>query len=314
MRGFDEQEVPVRLELRSMHELAELLGPEAQTALVRWTHRIDALSEALPRARREVIRKLAEIDALSDAEFAELVQVLPQLKPGMGRGGYVRSLPLISVGTKVVEQYAPLIESFVRAAEQNSTLALYGWLDVVPAPTGTVLVRVLDPALALSFAGLSTFWAASRDVASLRVPDGAGVLIVENSQSVLSLPFCKGAVAIGATGRDLSWIDAPTLIGRSCWYWGDMDTWGFHLLETARAKLPDIASILMDEGTLLAHDRQRSGEPMPFTGALGGLLTQFELDALKLLRVDPARGRLEQEKLPANVVAAALAALRMSDF
>jgi hypothetical protein len=89
-----------------------------------------------------------------------------------------------------------------------------------------------------------------------------------------------------------------------------MDTWGFHLLETVRARLPDIASILMDEGTLLAHDGQRSREPTPFTGALGGLLMQVELDALKLLRADPARARLEQEKLPANVVAAALARCR----
>lgn len=309
MRGFDEQDVPVRLELRSMAELAELLGSEAETSLTRWEHRIEALSKALPRARREVIRRLAEIDALSEVEFADLVKVLPQLTPGMGRGGYVRSLPIAGVGTKFVEQHAALIEGLLRAAEENAALALYGWLDIVAAPTGTVLVRILDPALSPAFAGLSTFWAASRDVVSLRVPDGAGVLIVENAQSVLSLPVCPGVVAIGATGRDLSWVDAPSLKGRSCWYWGDLDTWGFHLLESARLKLPEIVSILMDEATLAAHDHQRSREPAPFTGALGGVLTQSELNALKLLQVNPARGRLEQEKLPASFVAAALAVL-----
>jgi hypothetical protein len=45
----------------------------------------------------------------------------------------------------------------------------------------------------------------------------------------------------------------PWLNGVNCFYWGDMDTHGFAILNRARAHLPNLKSILMDGETLLCY-------------------------------------------------------------
>lgn len=301
MRGFQEQQVPVRLELRSMDELAVLLGPRHQEQLGRWQSRIEAVSGAMPGARREAIRRLREIDELDDDVFAELLCLLPQLKAGTGNGAYVRALPLAGVGSKFIEEHAALLEALVRASERNDELQLFAWLGVLAPPTGTVLIRTLDPALAHLFGGLAILWTASQQVERIRCGTPR-VVIVENAQSVLCLPAATNTIAIGATGRDLSWLSAPWLRGCRCCYWGDMDSWGYHLLEVARQHIPELPSLLMDIDTLVANAARRSSEPGPFDGPLGARLTQAELEALKELRRSPGRQRLEQEKLPVRTV------------
>ena len=43
-------------------------------------------------------------------------------------------------------------------------------------------------------------------------------------------------------------------------YWGDIDTHGFAILDQLRASLPHAQSLLMDRGTLLAFESQWGGE------------------------------------------------------
>ena len=303
MRGLDRQDVPTYITLRGVDDLAGLLGLEQQLAT--FARRLDVVDKALPGSRGEALRRLDELADLSPEAFDDLVNVLPQLREGMGAGSYVRALPLDGVGTKVVEQYEPLLQALFAAAYQDPGLDLYRWLNVRRPDTGTVLVRILDPALAPLFAGLRTLWISAKDVYALEVPS-ARILIVENAQSVLGLPDSEGVIALGATGRDLSWTSVPWLVGRECCYWGDLDSWGFHLLEQARTRLPHIASMLMDPETLTANRSRCSTETSSYVGPLGASLTQREMNALKALRASPDANRLEQEKIPASDVAASL--------
>jgi len=77
---------------------------------------------------------------------------------------------------------------------------------------------------------------------------------------------------------------------------GDIDTHGFRILDQLRAVHPHVASVLMDEATLLAHRDAWGREPSPSRAALTRLAAD-EAALYKALGNDtygPAV-RLEQE-------------------
>jgi len=58
------------------------------------------------------------------------------------------------------------------------------------------------------------------------------------------------------------------------WYWGDIDTHGFAILDQFRSLFPHTKSFLMDKATLLEHKVSWGLEPKPFTGGLHHLDVQ----------------------------------------
>ena len=90
----------------------------------------------------------------------------------------------------------------------------------------------------------------------------------------------------------LGWLADLDLV-----YWGDLDTHGFAILNRLRHRFPRARSILMDRGTLLAHQSQWVTEATP-TRAVVDLLTAAEQELYADL-VDGTFGpaiRLEQER------------------
>ena len=86
----------------------------------------------------------------------------------------------------------------------------------------------------------------------------ANVVVVENEVPFLSLPTIPRTVAVLGNGNA-----APALVRAMPWagagqltYWGDIDTWGFVILDRLRAALGDqvkVRSVLMDRTTLLTY-------------------------------------------------------------
>ena len=83
-----------------------------------------------------------------------------------------------------------------------------------------------------------------------------------------------------------------------CIYWGDLDTHGFAILNRARAALPNVVSVLMDEPTLLRNRDLWVEEKNPCTLELF-LLTAAEQAVYQGLRQHRwgLNVRLEQERL-----------------
>lgn len=139
-------------------------------------------------------------------------------------------------------------------------------------------------------------------------PGVGTVIIVENEVSYLALPPLADTLAIFGSGfalgsvRGLTWLQARRIL-----YWGDLDTYGFVILNRLRARYPEVTSVLMDHDTLLAHrgqwvtEEKPSAEPLP-------LLTGPESELYRDL-VEDRYGhhvRLEQERVRFSRVAAAL--------
>ena len=88
-------------------------------------------------------------------------------------------------------------------------------------------------------------------------------------------------------------------------YWGDIDSWGLVMLARARQLLPDLRALLMDAPTWRRFGALAGAEPLPASGPPEGLLPE-EQALWDALRAEPARARLEQERLPVAEARAAI--------
>jgi hypothetical protein len=93
-------------------------------------------------------------------------------------------------------------------------------------------------------------------------------------------------------------------------HWGDIDTHGLVILNSARAALPGLQSVLMDVATLLEFKALAVYEAVQASESGLQHLTAEEADLLEGLRSGRwgLKPRVEQERLPWAVVEAALAA------
>lgn len=134
------------------------------------------------------------------------------------------------------------------------------------------------------------------------------VVIVENDVSYLALPDRPDSVAIFGAGLALGSVAGLSwLPGKMITYWGDIDTYGFLILNRLRACYPRVESILMDAETLLAHTQQWVVEERPTTKDLPHL-TEAEAALYRDL-VEDRYGhnvRLEQERVSYARVLSAL--------
>ena len=76
------------------------------------------------------------------------------------------------------------------------------------------------------------------------------VLVCENATTVGTLPSLPSTVAVHGMGfaapvlTEVGWVREA-----DCWYWGDLDTYGFQILGQLRAAAPSVTSVLMDAAT-----------------------------------------------------------------
>jgi hypothetical protein len=88
----------------------------------------------------------------------------------------------------------------------------------------------------------------------------------------------------------------PWLQQVDVYYWGDIDTHGFAILDRFRTRLPRTRSLLMDTGTLLAHRDSWGSEPKQISRDLPSLTDAEAAVYGALLRGEHGEHvRLEQE-------------------
>jgi hypothetical protein len=115
------------------------------------------------------------------------------------------------------------------------------------------------------------------------------------------MPPCAGSLVIFGLGYGLDRLsDIPWLACCRLWYWGDIDTHGFGILNRLRQMLPDARSLLMGRETLLAPRHLWVSEPAEhrYLGQVDRLTVE-ERDLFEDLRSERLgeRVRLEQERI-----------------
>jgi hypothetical protein len=236
---------------------------------------------------------------------------------------YLRQVSLPGIDSKFIEQHrtvlASLLDLCLPAAQINQAMTgnrqfeqRYGFRD----KPERIRFRQLDPELALlpgtdkdisitaaDFQALDQTAGFSRDIKR--------VYITENEINFLAFPPQKNSLVIFGAGYGFDALAQADWLSRlEIYYWGDIDTHGFAILDQLRGKFLHVKSLLMDETTLIAHREFWGQETRPE----GRMLSRLMDDELKLYQAlltnkHQARLRLEQERVGFDYLIAVLTGL-----
>ncbi len=251
------------------------------------------------------------LQALEHADdWPAILDVLDSFVHRPRPGVYLRQLDVPGVDTKFIESRRRLIGDLLDAVLPEGAVdsaatgaAKFAQRYGLKAEPALIRFRLLDPAV--DFHGLTDLSVPAEEFARLELPVSQ-VFITENRINGLAMPACAGTLVIFGLGYGLDRLsDIPWLARCRLWYWGDIDTHGFGILNRLRQILPNARSLLMDRETLLTHRRLWVREPAEHR-YLGepGHLTPDERALFEDLRHDRLgeRVRLEQERIGYGVV------------
>jgi hypothetical protein len=291
--------VPARIVLPGEHEALELIGKADDAA--RFRSMTASTTEKLP----ELVAWLARrpLTALEyAADWDRILTVLLWFREHPRCGLYLRQLDIGGVDTKFIEGRKPLLAELLdivlRAdtVDKSAGLRNFELRYGLASKPSQVRFRILDRRLAIQ--GLTDLAVPASEFASLDLPVDR-VFITENEINGLAFPGLAGSLVIFGLGYGLDRLsDVRWLHGRALHYWGDIDTYGFHILDRLRARFPSAQSFLMDRETLLQHAGLWVRESDPYDGELLRL-TSIEralYDDLRYQRLGE-RVRLEQERI-----------------
>jgi len=251
--------------------------------------------------------------ALELAEaWPRLLAVVGWLQANPRPGIYLRQVDLPDVHSKFLEAQrgvlAELLDLALPAAAIDSDAAdfarRYGFRDK-PA---RIRFRLLDARQALPAAGADQDIALTQEAFARLDPAAARVFNTENEINFLAFPPLPDSMVIFGAGYGFDMLAACAwLQARTIYYWGDIDTHGFAILDQLRTLFPHVCSVLMDRATFLAHQKQWGEEPQPVRRDLLRLTAAEHalFDALRANRLGHQL-RLEQERIGFGWVQAAL--------
>ncbi len=306
--------VPVAAIVPSETDALRLIRRQAEAE--RFRQLADTTLARFPALREWLTRR--PLGVLAHAErWDRILAVLAWFAAHPRPGLYLRQLDIPGVDTKFIEAHRGLLaelldEVLPASAVDHAASGVRGFARRygLRAEPPRVRFRLLDPALTIR--GRSDLSLPPEQFAAL-APAARRVFITENRTNGLAFPACPASMVVFGLGyglEPLAGID--WLARREVYYWGDIDTHGFGILERLRATLPQARSWLMDHDTLLAHrslwgqepaDKRYRGDPIRLSAAERALF-----DALRQDRLGE-RVRLEQERIGYGWLRRALAAL-----
>jgi len=307
-------EVPIKFSLNTFQEMVDFLGDHAQSKALFWQQLMEPLLQYDKSLYSVFVKNLTAFEKLSTTDIKLLVIILPQLKRHMGKGMYLRALPLIGADTKFLESNLTLFELILDHLNIGQVAIVGGiiaWLNCKENPKGLLSVRPLCPQTKKAMAGIPLLQMYSQDLYKYELP-ASNILVIENMQSGLALPEMEDTIAVFGGGRNLTWMKADWLQSKRVGYWGDIDSWGYALLNDARKNCPCVDSIMMDKSALDEHLERIVEEEIPYDGILR-LLTAPEKATLKrLIENNGYVARLEQERLSSDFISTQLEKWRYS--
>jgi hypothetical protein len=294
-RLLGRNQVPARIVVPGEREALELIGKTEDAA--RFRSLAASTLEKLPELGAWLARRpLAALENAADWE--RVMAVLVWFRQNPRSGLYLRQLDIAGVDTKFIETRKPLLAELLDIVAdpdlaQRNFESRYGLLS----KPSQIRFRILDQRLAIQ--GLTDLAVPAREFAALDLPVER-VFITENEINGLAFPAVPSSLVIFGLGYGLDRLaEVRWLHDRALHYWGDIDTYGFHILDRLRVLFPDAQSLLMDRETLLAHAPLWVRESNPYdaelprlTAAEGALYDNLRHNCLG------ERVRLEQERIP----------------
>ena len=321
-RSLGKQQLPGALLLDSPEQAAALIGK--RQSLRRFCKRYRTMLARLPELQSWLLQRPLKALELEPV-WPQLVDLCLWIRVHPNPGVYLRQVSLTGVDSKFIESHrqvlAELFDLVLPVYAINDDFSRvsgftrrYGFLD---KPL-MLRVRPLDANIHWLHAdGAQDVVMTARAFARLEqevLSQIRRVFMVENEINYLAFPELSDALIVFGSGygfdalKQVRWLDE-----RELYYWGDLDTHGFAILNQLRSILPRVRSFLMDRHTLLAHRAVWDFEPKQEKKDLIHL-TDEEAALYHDLRGNALADhlRLEQERIIFTDVLAAISKLPMS--
>lgn len=266
-----------------------------------------------------VLHPLSALDL--SGRWDRILAVVTWMKCNPNPGLYLRQIDIPGVHSKFLEmQRGVLAELFDIALPKNAIDSSASGISQFEKRFGflekpvRVRFRILDPRIT-AFQGVGrpdiTLDAESFSKLNIGI---SRVFITENEINYLAFPDTLSGLVIFGAGygfemlRKAKWLSQCTV-----YYWGDIDTHGFAILNQLRCLLGNVKSILMDRATLLEFKPQWGIEDKQAIHDLP-LLSADERALFDDLRDNKIQMnlRLEQEKIGFHWVEASIRALNLA--
>ena len=240
------------------------------------------------------------------AEWPRLLAVVAWITEHPRPAIYLRQVDLPGVHSKFIEANRGVLAELLDLAlpadavdvDQTGVSQFAGRYGFLDKPT-RIRLRVLDPAIHAAPGPTCpdlTLDAESFSRLKLAVKR---VFITENEINFLAFPPVSDAIVIFGAGYGWDALARAHWLRRcTLYYWGDIDTHGFAILDQLRGQFDHVDSLLMDKATLDAHASLWGTEDRPLQADLHRL-TRDERALYDDLRDNRIRAglRLEQEHI-----------------
>lgn len=302
-RVLGTNEIPSEIWIDSLENALDFIGKrqaaEHYSAMVALTG--ERRPELIPWLAGKPLRALKLFE-----DWPRLLDIVGWLSQNPRPAIYLRQIDLPGVHSKFIEGHRGVLGELLDIALPPEAIdsrftgvsgfcRRYGFRD---KPL-RVRFRILDPELAIAPTGTDQDITLDQETfAELDMPV-KNIFITENEINFLAFPKVAHAIVIFGAGYGFENLASVNwLRERTIYYWGDIDTHGFAILNQLREFLPQAGSLLMDQRTLLTHRPLWGFEPNPETRVLIRL-TDEESALYDRLRKNQwgDRIRLEQERI-----------------
>jgi hypothetical protein len=313
-RQLGKNQLPVAAMIESEADALSIIGKQKQADQFKIIvdSVITSFAELAPWLQKRPLKALKHT-----RDWPYLLSVLQWISRHPRPGIYIRQIDLPGVHSKFIESHKSLLIELLDIILPDDAIDFaatgarefeqrYGFRS---KPV-QVRLRLLDPNMSLQ--GLTDLAVPAAELARLQLPV-TSVFITENDINGLAFPAIEKCMVIFGLGyglqvlKQIDWLNHAAI-----YYWGDIDTHGFAMLDQLRQYFPHTESLLMDEETLLAHRPLWGEENKPTSRDLDNLQSQEQDLYQKIISDRYSKNlRLEQERIGFSYLEAALSPFQL---
>jgi hypothetical protein len=258
-RVFGANSVPNEIWIDTADDALALIGKQRDVA--RFATLTDVTRKRQPLLLGWLAKRPMRALELSN-EWGLLLEIVGWLQAHPRPGVYLRQVDIPGVHSKFIEAHRGVLVELLdivlsitvidpTASGTNQFAKRYGFCDK-PA---RIRFRMLDPERALLPGVLLQDITLDAESFARLDPKVSRVFITENEINFLAFPRLKNSLVLFGAGygfemlRKAEWLSHCRL-----YYWGDIDTHGFAILDQLRSQFDHVESFLMDRNTLLSFE------------------------------------------------------------
>jgi hypothetical protein len=281
----------IEIIVRFISKKNELLFFEESTAL---------LLDRLPDLKKWILKKPLHLTD-PHIDWKQCACLLEWLLNNPQPSIYTRQIPVPDIDSKFIEKHRGLLLdmylSLIEPGDNYDSDEKKSFEDSLGFKKKPILVRLKFLDSDLSINGLSEVTVRHDELNGLELnPDN--VFVIENDINALTFPMMRNSLVIFGRGygfsylKQIKWLDKANI-----WYWGDIDTHGFSILDQFKNIFPNSRSLMMDYQTLKRFRNKWVRESKPNKGASLTRLSKDEKKIYESLSSDlyGVNLRLEQE-------------------